>query len=335
MKILRAGLNLAVAGVLLFSACWGPDGHASQSPTERPQGYPGKPIRVLVGSSPGGGTDIMARLVGRKLGESWGASVIIENRPGASGAVAMGILARSAPDGYTISISGNSLILTGAQGKVPFDIRTALDAVGQLTTQPYLMVVHPSLPVTSVKELIALARKQPGALNYGSSGAGSVIHLGTELLCAMAGIRMVHVAYKGVSPALIDTMTGQIQLLLSNGIAAAPHLRSGKLRAIAVTTAQPTALFPGLPTVAGSGIPGYELSNMYAVYAPSGLPPAILSALHREFGRIMNAPEMRKRLAADGAEPAASMSQAQFKDLYLAEINKWVEFIRKSGVKVD
>lgn len=321
--------------VLAALACAAVLAHASQPPPARAGGYPGKPIRILVGSSPGGGTDLVARLVGGKLAETLGATVIIENRPGGSGVISMNILAQAAPDGHTLSIAGNSLILTGAQGKLPYDIRTALDAVAQLTSQPYLLVINPSLPVASVKELIAYARARPGALNYGSSGTGSVIHLGTELLASTAGVRLVHVAYKGIGPALIDAMTGQIQMTLSNGLAAAPHLKSGKLKALAVTTARRTALFPDMPTVSDSGVPGYELSNMYGVYAPAGVPNAALATLHDEFGRIMNSPQMKERLAADGAEAAVPMSQARFRSLYLAEINRWERFIKTSGIRIE
>jgi tripartite-type tricarboxylate transporter receptor subunit TctC len=244
MKAFRAALVPVAAGVIALSACWAMAARAGEGAAERPQGYPGKPIRVLVGASPGGGTDVIARLIGRKLADDWGTTVVIDNRAGASGVVSINILAQAPADGYTMTIAGNSLILSGAQGKPARDIRATIDGVVQLTSQPYLVVVNPSLRVASVEELVALAKSKPGALNYGSSGTGSPIHLGTELLCAMAGVRVVHVAYKGLGPALVDALTGQIQFLLSNGIAAAPHLRSGKLKAIAVTTRTRTALFP-------------------------------------------------------------------------------------------
>ncbi len=321
--------------VFFVLACAAMPAHAGEQAPKLPGGYPGKPIRILVGSSPGGGTDLIARLAGQKLAESWNATVIVENRAGGSGVISMNILAQAAADGYTLSIAGNSLILTGAQGKLPYDIRTAFDAVAQLTSQPYLLLVNPALPVQSVKDLLAYAMGRPGALNYGSSGAGSVIHLGTELMNSMAGVKMTHVPYKGVGPALLDAIRGQIQLLLANGIAAAPHLKSGRLKAIAVTTRQRTRLFPDLPTVAEAGVSGYELSNMYGVYSPSGVPRPIQSALNREFARIFNSAEVKERLAADGAEAAAASSPAQFRKLYLGEIDKWAIFIRSSGFSLD
>lgn len=320
---------------LVVFACIVALAHAGQQEPRLPGKYPNKPIRVLVGASPGGGTDLIARLVGQKLAESWSATVIIENRAGGAGVISMNIMAQAAPDGYTISIAGNSLILTGAQGKLTYDIRTAFDAVVQLTSQPYLLVINPALPITSVKDLIAYAMSRPGTLNYGSSGTGSVIHLGTELMNSMARVKMTHVPYKGVSPALLDAVRGQIQVLLSNGIAAAPHLRSGKLKAIAVTTRERTRLFPDLPTIAESGVPGYELNNMYGVYAPAGVPRPILAALNREFSRIVNSADLKEKLAADGAEAAAPGSQAEFKKLYLGEIDKWERFIKTSGIKID
>ena len=320
---------------LFAMACVVVMAHAGQPEPRLPGNYPNKPIRILVGSSPGGGTDLIARLVGQKLAESWNATVIVENRAGGSGVISMNIMNQAAADGYTITVAGNSLILTGAQGKLPYDIRTAFDAVAQLTSQPYLLVVSPALPVASVKDLIAYAAGRPGALNYGSSGAGSVIHLGTELMNSMAGVRMTHVPYKGIGPAILDALRGQIQMLLCNGIAAAPHLKSGRLKAIAVSTRERTRLFPDLPTIAESGIPGYDLNNMYGVYSPSGLPQAVIAALNREFGRIVNSPGVKERLAADGAEAAALHSPAQFRNLYLSEINKWAKFIKSSGIQLD
>jgi tripartite-type tricarboxylate transporter receptor subunit TctC len=321
--------------MFLALACAVSLAHAGEPEPRLPGRYPSKPIRILVGSSPGGGTDVIARLVGQKLAENWNATVIVENRAGGSGVISMNILAQAAPDGYTICVAGNSLILTGAQAKLPYDIRTAFDAVAQLTSQPYLLVVNPALPVSSVKDLIAYAAARPGALNYGSSGTGSVIHLGTELMNSMAGVRMTHVAYKGISPALLDAIRGQIQLLLANGIAAAPHLKSGRLKAIAVSTGQRTRFFPDLPTIAEAGVPGFDLSNMYGVYSPAGMPRAVLAALNRELGRIVNSADLKERLAADGAEAAPPSSPEQFRSLYLSEVNKWAAFIRKSGLSLD
>jgi tripartite-type tricarboxylate transporter receptor subunit TctC len=326
------------AGVLISCfAVFGGTAHAygAEADRNRPRLFPSKPIRVLVGASAGGGTDLVARLIGRKLSENWGTTVVIDNRSGGAGVVAMNILAQAPADGHTISIAGNSLILAGAQGKAASDIRATIDGVVQLTSQPYLLVVNPTLPIQSVRDLVAYAKSRAGSLNYGSSGTGSPIHFGTELLCSMAGIKTVHIAYKGVGPALIDAMTGQIQFLLSNGIAASPHLKSGKLKAIAVTTLTRTPFFPQLPTIAESGIPGYEHNNMYAVYAPVAVNPAVLKVLNGEFSRIVNSQEIRDKLAADGAEAAPPMAQGAFRDLYLREIDKWKRFISESRLTLE
>jgi tripartite-type tricarboxylate transporter receptor subunit TctC len=309
--------------------------YGSEADRSKPRNFPSKPIRVLVGASAGGGTDLVARLIGRKLADNWGTTVVIDNRAGGAGVVAMNILAQAPADGHTISIAGNSLILAGAQGKAASDIRSTIDGVVQLTSQPYLLVVNPALPIKSVSDLVALAKSRAGSLNYGSSGTGSPIHLGTELLCALAGIKAAHIPYKGIGPALIDAMTGQIHFLLSNGIAAAPHLNGGKLKAVAVTTLTRTSFFPHLPTIAESGIPGYEHNNMYAVYAPVAVNPAILKAFNGEFSRIVNSQAIREKLAADGAEAAAPMAQGAFRALYLREIGKWQRFIRESRLTLE
>ncbi|MBI4191213.1 MAG: tripartite tricarboxylate transporter substrate binding protein [Betaproteobacteria bacterium] len=317
-----------------FIACLSVAGHAQQKP-QLPNNYPNKPIRVLVGAAPGGGTDLVARLLTQKLAERWNASIIVDNRAGGAGIVAVNIAAQAAPDGYTVIISGNQFITIGAQGAVPYDIRTTFDAVVQLTSQPYLVVVNATVPVNSVQELIAYAKSKPGMLNYGSGGTGTLQHLGVEILNSIVGVKMVHVPYKGVSPALIDAVSGQIQMLFSNGIAAAPYTKSGRLRAIAVTSRNRMQLFPTLPTVAESGVPGYELVNMYGLYAPVGVAPAILAAFNRDFSQIVNSQEFRDKLAADGAEAAAPNSPAEFRALYLREINKWEKFIKTSGIKLN
>jgi tripartite-type tricarboxylate transporter receptor subunit TctC len=307
----------------------------AQQNARLPGNFPNKPVRVLVGAAPGGGTDLVARMLVHKLSERWNANVVVDNRSGGAGIVSMNTLAQATPDGYTVIISGNSFIMIGAQHAVSYDIRTTFDAVVQLTSQPYLVVVNATIPVNSVQELIAYAKSKPGALNYGSSGTGSVIHLGIELLNAMVGVKMVHIPYKGIGPALVDAVGGQIQMLFSNGIAAAPHTRSGKLKALAVSSRNRMQLFPNLPTIAESGVPGYELDNMYALYTPVGVPPAILAAFNRDLSQIANTQEIKDKLAADGAEAAPPNSQAQFKTLYLKEIDKWEKFLKTSGIKLN
>jgi tripartite-type tricarboxylate transporter receptor subunit TctC len=307
--------------------------HAQDKTTPLPAGYPNKSIRAIVGSSPGGGSDIVTRAMAQKLSERLGRPVVVDNRAGGNGVIAMNIVAQSAPDGYTILSAGNLLVLNGAFRKVAYDIRTAFDPVVQTSSQPYLLLVNPTLPAKSLKELIAYAKSKPGALSYGSSGAGSVNHLGSELMKSMAGIDLVHVPYKGNNPVLIDLISGQIQVGFANGISSGPHVRSGKLKAIAVASLQRMLSFPDLPTMSESGLPGFELSNSYGLFAPGGTPPAVLRALNEEVGQIMNSPEMKERLVADGAEPTPVLSPPATRERFVNEITKWEKFIKASGIK--
>lgn len=330
------GRGLAQSGAMLVVlACVAGLSHAQPGASALPGNYPNKPIRIIVGSASGGGADIISRAVAQKLADLWGRSVIVDNRPGGGGVVAIELLARAAPDGYTL-FGGASLIVTATPlKKVPFDTRKVLAPIVQMTSVPYLMVSPPSLPANSVKELIAYAKSRPGALSYGSAGIGSIAHLGTELFSYMAGgLDMVHVPYKGFGQAFTDLMGSQIQILFSSGIGAAPYLKSGRLKAIGVTSLRRLQNFPDVPTVAESGVPGFELDNMHGLYAPAGVPPAILFALNREVGQFMNTPEMKRRLAADGAEAAPPNSPAEFKRVFAKQIEMWERFIRTSGIKI-
>jgi len=296
--------------------------------------YPDKPVRILVGASAGGGTDLVARMLTQRLAERWNTNIIVDNRAGGAGIIAMNTVARAPADGYTAIISGNSFIMVGARRSVPYDIRATFDAVVQLTSQPYLVLVNSALPVRSVQELVAYVKQKPEGLNYGSSGTGSVIHLGVEFLGAMAGIKLTHVPYKGIGPAVNDAAAGHIQMLFANGIAAAGAMKSGRLKALAVTSKDRTQLFPNLPTVAESGLPGFELENMYGLYTPAGVPVAILARFNRDLSRIVNSPEIREKLSVDGAESAPPHTPAEFRARYLREIDKWEKFMKASGIKL-
>ena len=317
---------------LLLAASVCAAAHA-QSP---PAGYPARPIRIIIGSAPGGGADIIARAVGQHLAESWGRAVVVDNRAGGGGVIAMELLAQAPPDGYTL-FGGASLIITATpMKKVRFDTRTALTHVVQLTTSPYLVLVPPSLPVNSVKELISYAKSKPNALSYGSAGIGSFAHLGTELFKFMAGgADMVHVPYKGYGQAMTDLMGGQIQFLLTSGLGGAPYVKSGRLKALAVTSVRRLQAFAEVPTVAESGVPEFQLENMHALYAPAGVPPAIVRALNAEAQRIMNSPEMKTRLAAEGAEAAPPNTPEEFHRTFVKQVDLWERFIQRSGVKID
>lgn len=328
-------LHRTVLGIALIAITFAATAIHAQPKAAQDRGrYPTKPIRVLLGVSPGGGLDSITRLVAQKLGQRLGQTFIVDNRPGAASTIAMNIVAEATPDGYTLMSGTKTAILNGALGKVPYDIEKAYAPIAQMTTQIYVLVVNPSIPVKSVKDLLAYAKSKPGSLNYGSAGAGSIQHVGMELFKSMAGVNMVHVPYKGGGAAIIDLQTGQIQVMPSVTTTVAPHLKSGRLRAIAVTSKQRVATYRELPTVAESGVPGFELTNIYALYAPAGTPPAIISGLNREVGLIMNLPEMKKILDADGVEVPPPSTPSEFKSVVANELRLWKKFIKESKLEL-
>jgi len=296
--------------------------------------YPSKPIRVLVGFAPGGGSDILSRAVGQKLAENWKQPVVTDNRPGAGGTIALELAANATPDGYTLLvISGSQITNASLVTKVRFDLRTAYSPITQMTSQPYVLVSHPSVPAKSVKELIAHAKVNPGKLNYASSGTGSSAHLGMELFNSLAGTRMVHVPYKGSGQAFIDLLGGQVELLLASAISAGPHLKTGKLRALGVTSAKRAAGLPDLPTIAESGLRGFDVTGWYGLVAPAGTPAAILRSLNAEVGRILRSPDFEAKLAADGSEAVPS-TPPEFKTTITQEIEKWTRLVHTTGIKL-
>ena len=294
--------------------------------------YPTKPVRLLVGNAPGGGIDLTARAIAQKLSAQWGRSVVVDNRPGASGLVAMDLTAQATADGYTLLVTAGSLVASAqAQNKLRYDVRKAFAPISQLTSSAYLLLVNPGLPVRSTKELIAYAKTKPGMLNYGHAGVGSAGHAGMELLRAKAGIEITPVAYKGSGLMLIDLMSNQVQLGLASTIAGMSHVRSGKLLALAVTAARRTQSIPELPTIAESGIPGYDLVNWYGLFAPAAMPPARSAALHRDVVQVLNHADVRALFGNDGAEAAPSRSREDFGALLANELAKWEEIVRIPG----
>ena len=331
----RIETRLLGAGFCVALCCVAAAAHAQKPAAPLPGGYPAKAVRVMVGTSPGGGVDAITRGVAQKLTEQWGQSFVVENRTGGGGVLAVTLLAQAAPDGYTIYGGGSQVITATPLKKVPFDTRVVLQPVAQMTASWYLMLVHPSLPVKTVKEFIALAKRRPGTLNYGSAGTGSATHLGGELFRSRAGIDIMHIPYKGTGQSLIDLIAGQTQMVFASSISGSPHVKSGKARAIAVTSLKRLQAYPDVPTVSESGVPDFELDNIYGIYAPAGVPPAIVAALNREIVQIIHAPEMRGRITADGAEPAPPNTSAEFKDRFAAQIAMWEKFIKTSGIKVE
>jgi len=293
-------------------------------------GYPKKPIRVLVGTPAGSGSDVMTRAVAQKLSERLGQSVVVDNRAGASGAISLQMGAQATPDGYTLVTLSAQNVTAMLLGTVSTDISKELAPVCMLLSQPYMLVANPSLEANSVKELISLAKSKP--LVYASSGVGTVVHLGMELFKAMAAVEMTHVPYKGSGLSMIDLMGGRVQLSITNTLTAGPLVRSGKLKALAITSPQRVQALPDLPTVAESGVPGYDLRSWYGFLAPKGTPTPIINAINRESIAVVNAPEMKARLAAEGADAASPNSPEQFRGFIDAETARWGKIIKSLGL---
>ena len=299
------------------------------------QDYPSRPVRMVVPFSPGGSTDTLARIVGQKLTERSGQPVIIENRAGAGGHIGAEQVAKSAPDGYTLLLGGvPHAISASLYSKLPYDLARDLAAIAEVASFPSAIVLHPSLPANSVKELIALARARPGQLSFGSAGIGSPNHLSLELFQAMAGVRMVHVPYKGSGQLVGDLLAGQVQLASMGLPVAVPHVQSSKLRAIAVTGAARSPLLPEVPTVSEAGLPGFEVTSWYGVFGPAGLPADIVAKLNSEIGSAVTAPDVKERLAALGAEPSVKAPD-EFARYVRQEITKWAKVVGDSGAKAE
>ena len=307
----------------------------AQAQEDKTSAYPRKPVHILSSSIQGGGTDVVARMAAQGLSDRSGRAVVVDNRPGGAGILAMDVTRQAAPDGYTLLVTAASLMSTATILKrVSYDVRTGFAPVAQLTIQPYLLVVHPSLPVKSVQELIAYAKARPGALNYASTGPGSASHLGTELFSARAGIKMVHISFKSAGPALIEILGGRDQFVFfSSVISAAPHVKNGGLRALAVSSSRRSRAFPELPTIQEAGLKGFELNNWYGCFAPRGTPAPVVSRLNGLMHEIMNSPDMIARLDAAGAEAAPLLSPQDVGRALVEEVELWDRFIRSSGLK--
>ena len=305
-------------------------------PAAHAQNYPVKAIRFVVPFPPGGPLDISARAIGLKLTEAWKQPVIIDNRPGAGGNIGADNVAKSAPDGYTLLMGAVSThaINPNLYSKMPYDALRDFAPITLVTTVPNVLVVHPSVPAKNVRELIALARARPGQLNFASGSTGSTGHLAGELFKVMAGVEMVHVPYKGAAPAVTDLVAGQVSLMFDNLASALPQIKAGRTRALAVTTLARSAMVSDLPTIDESGLKGFDLSTWFGVFAPAGVPPPLLGALHREITRALDTADLRSRLAAIGAQPTPNTPEA-FAAFIKAEHAKYAQVIKASGAKVD
>ncbi len=299
------------------------------------QTYPSRPIRLIVPFAPGGGTDITARAIAIRLGESWGQTVVPDNRPGANGTIGVDVTSKSAPDGYTIcQISSSHAVNVALYPKLPYDLLKDLTAITQATSQPYAMIIHPSVPAKSVKEFIAYAKSRPGAINYGSSGTGGISHLGGALLGSIVGISMVHVPYKGGALALTDLIGGQIQMQLGTLTLSGPHIRAGRLRVLAVTTAKRWPGTPELPTMQEAGVPGFSITQWYGLIAPARTPRPIITKLNKEIARILHLPDVKEKLAADGAD-AVGNSPEEFGAHIRTEVAKYGKLVKEVGLKAE
>ncbi len=301
------------------------------------QGYPLKPPRIVVGFAPGGNTDLVTRILAQKLGELWSQTVVVDNRPGASGMIAGEIVAKAAPDGYTLLLTPQTSIAVAPSlyGKAPYDPAKDFAPITLAGSSPLLMVVHPSFPPKSFAEFVALAKKgSAGALTFGSGGIGSSPHMAGELLSAALGIKMNHVPYKGENPALTDTIGGQIPIMFGNLPVALPYVQAGKLRALANTASTRSPLAPSIPTVAESGIKGYAIATWSAVLGPAGLPAELAARIQRDIVRVINQPETRDRLIGMGVDLIGN-SPEEFGAFLRAEIPRYAKVIKDAGIKAE
>jgi tripartite-type tricarboxylate transporter receptor subunit TctC len=305
------------------------------SSTAVAQGYPAGPVRVIVPFPPGGGVDAMGRIVGQKLSEALGKPVVIDNRAGANGMIGSEAVARSSRDGYTLLVNGANFVTTPLLfSKVSYDPVKDFDPISLMALGPNVLVVHPSLPVKSVTDLIALARAKPGYVQFAGSGSGSTPHLAGELFNSMARVKMVHVPYRGSGPAMIGLLSGEASIMFLPAINAGPHLKSGRLRALAVTSRERLPAMPELPTISESGLQGYESSQWYGVLAPAGTPADVLSLLNARIAKIMQAADMKQRLTSEGLITVGG-TREQLAAHIKAEMTKWAKVIKESGAKVD
>ncbi|HET6493158.1 MAG TPA: tripartite tricarboxylate transporter substrate binding protein [Burkholderiales bacterium] len=297
--------------------------------------FPARPVRFVVASSPGGALDVLARLVGPKLTEKWGQPVVVDNRAGAGGVIGTEIVANASADGYNILVIAQGFTANPfLYKKLPYRTPDDFAPITILAYGPNVLVVHPSVKVTSVKELIALAKEHPGKLNYATSGVGAASHLSIEMFKRMAGVEMVHIPYKGAGAATAAIVGGQVQLLFTSTGAAMPHIKSGRLKALGVTTAKRTPALPDVPTIAEAGLPGFQVDGWYALLAPGKTPKPIIERLYRDTAAVLKSPDIVNRIQAVGLEPAG-ISPQEFSSYIRAELKKWGKLIREAGIKPE
>ena len=320
---MRASTTATLCAFALFAA---------HGVTAAAQNYPSRPLRIIVPQSAGGSTDLVARPLAQKLADALGQSVVVDNRPGAGSVIGTDLVAKAAPDGYTLLAVAASVTMSPSLYKLPFDPVHDLAPVSQLTSLPNILVAHPALPVNSVREFIALAKARPGQLNFGSSGVATGTHLSMELLMYMTGIRLVHIPYKGGSLNVNALIGGETQVNFSTISTALPHVKTGRLRALAVSTSKRAAAVPDVPTIDESGVKGYDYSSWIGLLVPAKTPASIIARLNSEAVKAIRAPEMKAILAAEASEPVGS-SPAEFDAVMKAEVARWMKVVKAAGIK--
>jgi tripartite-type tricarboxylate transporter receptor subunit TctC len=308
---------------------------AAQTQAQGPADYPAKPVRVIVGQAPGGGNDIQTRLFAHKLSEAFGRSFVVENRTGAGSVVSYRTVAAAPADGYTLlGVSGGFTIAPAVHANLGYDPVKDLAPISLVVQAPFVLLAHPALPVRSVKDLVALAKARPRDLTHGSAGQGSSTHLAFALFTTLARVNITHVPYKGTGPALVDTISGQVHMLMANVLSSLQYAKSGKLRALAVSTAKRSLASPDLPTMAEAGVAGYESSTWHAWLAPAGTPPAVIEKLNGELAKAAKAPDVVARLAPDGALPVGSSAE-QLRQFLASDIERWRRVVKEAGIRLE
>ena len=329
-KVKFAALGAAICVAAACAVC-----QAQSASTSSGQAWPNRPIRMLVGFPPGGPTDVVARLVSDKVAGQVGQRIVIDNRPGAAGNIAVEILAKSNPDGHTLLYSSNAIALSpGLYSKLGYDPLKDLAPVTEIGAGCLIFVVHPSLPVTNVQEFIDYAKARPGQLNYASSGAGTSTHLASVLFSQRTGIQTQHIPYKGTAPSLVDMIAGRVQFLMGAVLTAVPHVKEGRLRALAVTGSKRIQSLPELRTIEEAGLPGFVVTTWQGVFAPAGIPAATLARVNAELVKAIRSPELKSKIEQQDMDPSGP-SAATFRAMYFAELARWTKVAKDAGLKAD
>ena len=317
----RLSLAAVAAATLLF-------GVAAAQP------YPSRPVRIVVGFQAGGGTDIAARVIAQKLADALDATFIVDNRPGAAGNIGADIVAKSNADGYTILMANSTIAIPSLSVKLPFNVKKDFAPISNIALGPSVLLVNPSLPVTDVKGLVALAKAKPRTLIYGSGGLGNVTHLAMELLMSMTGIEMTHIPYKGAAPSVVGLLSGEVQLLFAGIPGVLAQISAGKVRALGVSISQRSPALPNVPTIAEAGLPGYYAASWYGLMVPAGTPNSTIDILAKQIGTIMRVPEVKEKMLAQGFEPVGD-TPAQFGKFISEEILRWEQVVKRAGIKPE